>query len=189
MNPSKKGKQALTCSQMKTITGGFIVIDDISTTCFAEDTLIKTQTGEKMIKDLDLATDRVWNPMNRQWMKMSRKTVSLVEGMAYTIATTAGTVTVTANHPFMTTAGEILTASELNEGDLLADGSSGDLVTAVTAFVIEDYMIVHNLVFATTDADNANHFVEANGVVSGVLHLQDKVQHRTPITRIENQVH
>jgi len=51
-------------------------------------------------------------------------------------------------------------------------------VTNVTTHKIEDYTVVHNMVFDTNEHGHDNHFVEANGVVSGVLHLQEKIAHR-----------
>lgn len=183
MNSKKKGMKVLDSRCLKTIKGGIIIEDIIADGCFEETTLIKTNSGQKMIKELDLATDQVWNPINQKWMSLTRKTVTLIEGIVYTVTTNQGSVVVTDNHPFMLAGGEVLQACELNEGDLLDNGGSGDLITGVTASVIEDYMIVHNLVFAGAGVDNADHFVEANGVVSGVLYLQDKVQHRTPVSR------
>jgi len=183
MMSNKKGIQSLNSKCMKTIQGGFIIItDDIGGSCFEETTMITTQNGQKMIKDLDMAMDQVWNPMNQKWMKISRKTVSLVKGMAYDIFTEAGQVTVTSNHPFMTIEGEVVQACELTEADSLANG---DRITKIAAMVIEDYMIVHNLVFTDAGEANEDHFVEANGVVSGVLPLQDKINHRSPLSRAE----
>jgi len=106
---------------------------------------------------------------------MARKTNSQVSGIIYEITTNSGCVTVTSNHPFMKMDGTILYASQLTEGDMIDNGGSGDLVTKVAALAIEGTQVFHNLVFENaTDVVN-DHFVEANGVVSGVLFLQDKV--------------
>jgi len=91
-------------------------------------------------------------------------------------------VTVTDEHAFMLLNGEVVKANELSKGDLLANGASGDLITAIDDSQVEDYTIVYNLVFENTDDSNQNHFVEANGVVSGLLHLQEKIAHRVPVS-------
>lgn len=142
---------------------------------FESTTQIKTKTGNKQIIDLNEATDEVWNPVNQQWMKIARKTNSTVSDLIYEITTNCGSVTVTANHPFMKMDGTILHACQLAEGDLIDNGSTGDLVTKVAALAIEGTQVFHNLVFENATEDVQDHFVEANGVVSGVLFLQDKV--------------
>ena len=169
----------LDSSCMKSIKGGTIVIEDvIMGSCFEESTLIKTQDGLKMIKDLDLAKDQIWNPVSGQWMRMSRRTASIVEGTAYKIATASGEVTVTGNHPFALLNGQVVQASELKQGDLLA---GGEVVRNTSTFAIDGYMIVHNLVFTSKSTNWEDHMVEANGVVSGALYLQDSIEHRTAV--------
>ncbi len=182
MNSKKKGMKVLGPNCMKTIKGGVIIIQDIVIDgCFEESTLITTQAGPKMIKDLDMDQDQVWNPISQQWMAISRKTVSLIKGIAYIITTAKGSVTVTDNHPFMTLTEGLVQASELSEGDVLANGDAGDVIMDVTAFAIDDHMVVHNLVFENAGTEVQNHFVEANGVVSGVLFLQDKIQYKSSV--------
>jgi len=168
----KKAVKAISPKTLKSIGGGFGIVFGNS---FESTTLIKTKTGNKPIIDLNVDTDEVWNPVNQQWMKIARKTNSTVSGITYEITTNNGCVTVTANHPFMKMDGTILHASQLIEGDVIADGSSGDLVTKVAALAIEGTQVFHNLVFENATENVQDHFVEANGVVSGVLFLQDKV--------------
>ncbi len=166
---------------LKSIYGGpidpFALIDG----CFEEGTLVTTQNGQKEIEKLNLATDKIWNPISEQWMSLSRRTVTVAKGTMYTITTASGTVTTTDNHPFMLMSGEVVKASELNTGDLLATAESGDLITNIAINPIEDYILVYNLVYANVGEQKEDHFVEVNGVVSGVLFLQDQVAHRTPL--------
>lgn len=173
----------LNVDALKTIFGGARETNDPRFPhCFAEDTHLTTNNGQKRIKDLDINKDRVWNPMNRQWMKVAKKRASIHKGNALTISTNRGTVVVTDSHAFMLLNGEVVKANELHKGDLLADGASGDMITNISPYKVKDYMIVHNLVFHTKNADHdANHFVEANGVVAGLLYLQDKIAHRVPV--------
>jgi len=146
LKPSKKGMRTLKPDSIKSINAGIV-----KTNSFEATTTIKTKTANKKIVDLDVTTDEVWNPINQQWMKIARKTNSQVSGIIYEITTNSGCVTVTSNHPFMKMDGIILYVA------------------------IEGTQVFHNLVFENaTDAVN-DHFVEANGVVSGVLFLQDKV--------------
>lgn len=169
-----KGMQPLNSNTLKSIAGGGKIVKVNS---FDATTLIKTKTGNKRITDLNIATDEVWNPINQQWMKIARKTNSEVSGIIYEITTNSGCVTVTSNHPFMKMDGTVLHASQLVEGDIIDKGNSGDLVTQVTAIAIEGTQTFHNLVFENATDAVKDHFVEANGVVSGVLFLQDKVTH------------
>jgi len=171
---SKKGLKALNAESIKSINGGggTRILDFNS---FDKTTIIKTKTGDRQIIDLNESTDEVWNPVNQQWMKIARKTNSTVTGIIYEITTKSGGVKVTSNHPFMKMDGTILHASQLTEGDVIDNGSSGDLITKVAALAIEGIQVFHNLVFENATEDVQDHFVEANGVVSGVLFLQDKV--------------
>jgi len=169
---SKKGLKTLKPDSIKSINGGKEIVLANS---FAATTLIKTKTGNKKIIDLDIAKDEVWNPINQQWMQIARKTNSVVSSLIYEITTNSGAVTVTSNHPFMKMDGMVLHAAQLTEGDVIDNGNSGDEVTKVTSLAIEGTQIFHNLIFANVTDEVNDHFVEANGLVSGVLFLQDKV--------------
>lgn len=168
---------------LKTICGGCVLIpgEEIPAICFAENTMITTKVGQKKISNLDLTKDQVWNPVNQKWMNLSRKTVTIHKGSLATISTSSGSVTVTTNHPFLTLSGELIQAGELKIGDILSNGDTGDIITNTSFVEIEDYVLVYNLVFDTLSEVEEDHLVEANGVVSGVLYLQDKIGYKTRI--------
>ena len=177
MKSNQKGMRKLESSCMKSIKGGGIIIQDILIDgCFEESTQIRTHSGLKMIKDLDLATDKVWNPISKQFMGLSRRTTSIIEGIVLAITTSNGEVTVTSNHAFVLAGGQVVQAAELKAGDMLA---GGEMVSGVQTLDVEGYMLVHNLVFDNSSAIWQDHMVEANGVVSGALYLQDSIEHRT----------
>jgi len=135
----------------------------------------------KQIVDVD-ATDEVWNPINQQWMKITRKSSSITSGLICEITSQSGKLTVTTNHPFMKKDGNIVDARQLKAGDILENGETGDEVTQVAMIAIKGIQVFHNLVYDCSDTELNNHFVEANGVVSGVLSLQQVMQQVTQAT-------
>ncbi len=145
------------------------------TSCFHEETMIVTNNGSKMIKNIDLTIDKIWNPINQKWMELSRKTVTLWQGEVCKIATSENELITTSNHPFMLKDGTVLKAENLEVGDVLDNGSEGIVIKAMQLNKVQEYVIVHNLVFKNAGTADCEHFVEANGIPSGILHLQDKV--------------
>lgn len=164
---------------MRTIIGGPIRNTPperpLNSSCFHEETIIKTSNGAKMIKDIDLAADTIWNPVCKKWMGLSRRTVTLWQGDLCKIKTAENELITTDNHPFMLTNGLVLKAKNLEVGDVLDNGNEGVVITAMETYTTQEYLIVHNLVFKKAGIENIAHFVEANGIPSGTLHLQDKI--------------
>lgn len=145
--------------------------------CFAEDTLIRLADGsEKEISQLAKG-DLVWNPVNLRAMAVKRMTVGPEKKPMSRVFVEGRAVDVTDGHPFMTQNGWKKTA-ELNVGDMVKSASGAfSPVTAITALPVgANLPTVYNLALEGDAADD--HYVLANGVVTGDLYIQEKLEKR-----------
>jgi hypothetical protein len=145
--------------------------------CFAKDTQIRLHDGRDIaIQDLK-AGDKVWNPLLKRAVSVAKVVRGPENKPLYTVTQADRTVRVTESHPFVTPLG-LIPASQLRAGDLIqsADGrwSPVDAVVQETQKYEDE---VWNLELVT-DFTEAAHMVVANGILSGDLFLQQRVQSR-----------
>jgi hypothetical protein len=145
--------------------------------CFAKGTLIRMADGtEREISSLRRG-DLVWNPITNRAAAVKRMTVGPEIKPMLRVTVNGKTVDVTDGHPFMTSAGWKKTL-ELRVGDLVVS-ASGDLqpVDALVALPVgNEPPDVFNFALEGDGADD--HFVLANGVVTGDLFMQESIGKR-----------
>lgn len=176
-----KGKYLANWNQYKSMYQSYIYIapkcnrtvinERTSCGCFAEDTLIRMADGSEQ-KILDLRQgDWVWNPKSKK-AQMIRQVVRGPENIPmYELHFGARIVLVTHGHPFLTEMG-MAPASQLFEGQKIDMGEEWTTLTRVVIkSVSEPAPIVWNIELEGT-SDASEHFVLANGVMTGDLYLQ-----------------
>lgn len=146
--------------------------------CFDSSTRIRlgNNQDEKAISELT-SDDTVWNPVLKKAFPI-RKMVRGPEKIPMIRITTAErSISVTRNHPMLTPQG-VIAAFELSESDKVKmDGDSWSSVTQVSEIPFEgEEPIVWNLELESASDDDDSHFVLANGMVTGDLFIQKKIE-------------
>jgi|GEM_PF-2791576 len=144
--------------------------------CFAEGTQIKMADGSQRPIEMIRDGEKVWNPVLRRPVTVERIT-SGPEDAAMVRVTVAGhTVDVTSEHPFLTPSG-LVRADNLAVGDVVvADGGSVKTIGQIERVGSMRKPVVYNLAVAASDEDSLSaHMLEANGVTTGDLYLQEKL--------------
>jgi hypothetical protein len=140
--------------------------------CFAEETqiLLGDQKSSKKISDLT-PEDQVWNPIAGKAYAIDRLTRGPESLPMIHIRTKQGNLVVTGNHPFPTPEG-IVRAFQLQSGQQILDAERNLLLVEDIALKREARdPVVWNLVLKGSQALE-DHFVVANGVVTGDLFIQ-----------------
>ena len=143
--------------------------------CFALTTEIRMADGKDKMIAFIKPGDMVWNPMTRKNVRVSK----VVQGPEadkpmYEIGYNGNVVVVTEDHPFHTRDG-LKAAKDLKSG--LEISSSNGQFAKIDHFKIrpiDKSQKVRNIVLESGLAD-ADHMVLADGIVTGDLHLQQKL--------------
>lgn len=142
--------------------------------CFAEDTLIRMADGtERKVTELRKG-DLVWNPVTSAPGKVLRLTVGPEEKPMLRFVVNGKAVDVTTGHPFMTTSGW-KKAQDLRLNDMVKSSfGSFAAVESIEALPVgAELPNVYNL--AVDGPQDDDHFVMANGVVTGDLFVQERI--------------
>ena len=146
--------------------------------CFAPETLITMADGtKKQIQDIKL-NDRVRNPLTGLSAIVIRitKGPEAEKGMLEVGFKDGARVIVTSKHPFMTRQG-------LKQADELTD--SDEIAVGIGAFKKVDHLVrrpvakdqnVVNIAVTGKTFEAADHMIEADGVITGDLFLQEKLE-------------
>ena len=141
--------------------------------CFAEGTLIRTADGsDQPIQDLNYG-DLVYNPITKVYLPVLRIVEGLEQLPLLELEFVSGTtITVTEDHPFPTASGIVL-AKDLRRYNriITAEDSYEQIRNLKTIHGSKE--LVWNIEL-DSDPDDINHYVLANGIVSGDLYLQEK---------------
>lgn len=142
--------------------------------CFAEDTLIRMADGtERKVTELRKG-DLVWNPVTSAPVKVLRLTVGPEEKPMLRFVVNGKAVDVTTGHPFMTISGW-KKAQDLRANDMVKSsfGSFAAVESIAALPVGAELPNVYNL--AVEGSQDDDHFVLANGVVTGDLFIQERM--------------
>lgn len=151
-----------------------VINERTSCGCFAEDTEILLPDGN-VARILDLRQgDWVWNPKARK-AQMIKKVVRGPELIPmYEITAGGKPVLVTHGHPFLGESG-LLAARDIKIGQTIMQGESSVIVENVREIPVSDPApVVWNIELDGSE-DEAEHYVLANGVMTGDLYLQQKL--------------
>ncbi len=146
--------------------------------CFTGDTKILLAGGiEKPISELS-RKDKVWNPIRKRAMSIKRMVVGPEKNPLVYITSSIGTVKVTKYHPFPTLEG-IKAAYRIRQGEIVylyeGDRKREAQVSEVRFVQPETTPDVWNLELQGSD-EAEDHFLVADGVVTGDLLIQSKLQ-------------
>jgi hypothetical protein len=145
--------------------------------CFADETLITLGDGRTQRRITELTErDQVWNPMTHKAQGIARMTRGPEKVPMFDVQIEGRTVRVTGTHPFPTSDGP-RAAFELQEGDRVrtADGTMGVVQKITSVASSGKDPIVWNLELIGSN-DLRDHYVLANGVVTGDLNIQTRLQ-------------
>lgn len=144
--------------------------------CFDEDTLIKMGDGSlKKIRSIRNG-DLVFNPVLKRAFPVSKVTMGYEKQALYEVGYSSATARVTYNHPFLTKMG-IKTAEQLTGKDELI-GKSGiyHRIKSLKVLPIKKKQVVVNISLKSGSENPQYHMIEADGVVSGDLFLQEQLE-------------
>lgn len=146
--------------------------------CFDSSTRIRlgNNRDEKAISELT-SEDRVWNPVLKRAFRIRKMVRGGEKIPMIRIDTDGRSVNVTRNHPMLTPRG-VLAAFELSDRDqVMIDGDAWSGVVRVSEIPFEgEEPIVWNLELESSSDDDDSHFVLANGMVTGDLFIQKKIE-------------
>lgn len=147
--------------------------------CFATGTQIRMEDGSEKPIDQLQETDRVWNPLAKKGQGIRRMTRGPEKVPLFRIASQGKEVVVTGTHPFATKKG-LMSAYQLEIGDEIQSvaGDWGKIESIDMQTPVGAQPIVWNLELDGPNDDPDSHFVEANGLVTGDLLLQTKLQNK-----------
>lgn len=157
--------------------------------CFDPQTKIRMANGKDRAIDSIAIGDLVLNPVTGKTAPVVRVTKGPEAGKGlYLIgfkgkgARNATTVKVTSKHPFMTENG-LRTASQLGKGDrILTAGGTFRKLDIVRSMPEKAGQQVVNIVLGSSSFEAADHMVLADGVVSGDLLLQERLENMTALS-------
>ncbi len=145
--------------------------------CFADETMITLGDGRTQKRITELTErDQVWNPMTRRAQSIARMTRGPENVPMFDVQIEGKTVRVTGTHPFPTSQGP-KPAFELQEGDRVRteQGTIGVIQKIAVVPKGDKAPVVWNLELKAGD-DLRDHYVLANGVVTGDLYIQSRLQ-------------
>lgn len=146
--------------------------------CFAPETLITMADGsKKQIQDIKL-NDRVKNPLTGLQAIVIRvsKGPEADKGLLEVGFKDGARVVVTKKHPFMTRQG-LKQADELTETDeIIISSGKYKKVDHLVRRPINSSQTVVNIAVTGKTFEAADHMIEADGVISGDLFLQEKLE-------------
>ncbi len=145
--------------------------------CLAPDTLITLGDGVTQ-KRIDQLTqdDKLWNPIEGRAYPILKMTRGPEKKPMYRLHVGREVIEATEFHPFITADG-VKAASRLAAGELIKTEDWGRIDSIEVLPVPEEAPIVWNLELDTAGAsEQSAHYIMANGVVTGDLAIQQRIQ-------------
>jgi len=165
------------------------------TGCFAPGTRILMHDGSEKLIDEIAVGDLVWNPVAKRAVRVQYVIEGAEENELLEIKLGDSSLTVSDKHPFPTLGGyqqaslgsapgaeiEMKQARDLRPGDVLrlADGSARP-ITSIRRRPMEEGQYVINILLDTPSMEAADHMVAANGVATGDLVMQSRLEGAAP---------
>jgi hypothetical protein len=145
--------------------------------CFSAETRIQMANGKpKLAREIRVG-DRVWNPVRRRAAKVARVIVGPEQKPLVEVRTAKETLIVTQMHPMHTARG-LVAASDLRPTDRLRDARGRFVrIVSLAATSLRAHENVWNFRLAGGRAPR-DHYLVANGVVTGDLYLQEVLNKR-----------
>ena len=156
--------------------------------CFASDTLILMADGSSKIASDIRSGDLVWNPKTSKAQMIKKVIAGPEQWPLIEVKSDGKAVVVTGEHPFLTKTG-LKPAFQLTATDILLDGDKETAIESVTTQVRaegEAAPEVWNFELVGSSA-NDDHYVLANGVMTGDLYLQNKLSGKLTSRQIVNE--
>jgi hypothetical protein len=144
--------------------------------CFEESTLIRMADGSERTASEIRQGDLLWNPKTQKNQYVKRVIAGPEKIPLYAVKIKDTTVRVTQGHPFLTPLG-LVQAKDLRAGDRIIDNGQENFVESVGPEVREAGTpdpTVWN--FELEGEHDDDHYVLANGIMTGDLYLQIKLQ-------------
>lgn len=145
--------------------------------CFEENSLILMADGTERKASQIRAGDRLWNPKAGKAQEVLRVIAGPEEIPLFRVRTSLSAVDVTSEHPFLTTRG-LVPANGLKAGDrIISNGAelSVEGVAEVVRGTGDEAPVVWNFELVGSEHPD-DHYVLANGIMTGDLYLQIKLK-------------
>ena len=143
--------------------------------CFTANTMIQLADGRQKPIDQLARNDIIFNPVTRSGFPLKKMVQGPEAKPLYLVTVGGDRVEVTDEHPFATQRG-LINAAALKVGDALIAGPDGyRVVTAISKQSYQTQPVVWN-VELEAGPDARNHYVLANGIVTGDLYLQTQLK-------------
>lgn len=144
--------------------------------CFEESTLIRMADGSERTAAEIRQGDLLWNPKTQKNQYVKRVIAGPEKIPLYAVKIKGSIVRVTQGHPFLTPSG-LVQAKDLRDGDRIIDNGQENQVESVIAEARDASApdpTVWN--FELEGESDDDHYVLANGIMTGDLYLQMKLQ-------------
>lgn len=147
--------------------------------CFAADTLIQMADGSHKPASEIRAGDMIWNPKKQKAQEIKKVIAGPERWPLLSVVSGGRSVLVTGEHPFLTKDG-LKPAYRLTDKDVLIDGDQENSIVSIkmqerkegeAAPEVWNFELV-----GSTEPDD--HYVVANGIMTGDLYLQIKINGR-----------
>ncbi|MFW7379286.1 MAG: Hint domain-containing protein [Oligoflexus sp.] len=154
--------------------------------CFSDDTkILMADQSWKVISDI-VHGDRVWNPITKRSVAIKRMVRGPEKFPMVHIEIADSLIKVTGNHPFPTPDG-IKAAHHLDEGDIVFDHDGREQkITSVDFVHTDEPPVVWNLEL-DGQGDDDDHFLIADGIVTGDLKIQQKLENAQRKLAVQHQ--
>ncbi|HYX37888.1 MAG TPA: hypothetical protein VE954_32695 [Oligoflexus sp.] len=144
--------------------------------CFQENTRIRMADGTDRPVRLIRQGDWVWNPRLQKPSRVARVIAGPEKFPLLRVTTTFGAVEVTGEHPFLTTSG-LRKAHELLKDEVIVNGSQAETVLEIVPLSQDaaEHPTVWNLSLEGSTLQDDEHYILANGIMTGDLLLQERL--------------
>lgn len=144
--------------------------------CFAYGSKIMMGDGSLVAGETVKKGDYVWNPVIKMPVKVTETTSGPERPALVKIETTSGEVIrVTRNHPVLTKMG-LKAAKDILVGDEVQHMSGGLVKVSAVSSDKHQGSFVWNVRLEGPERDDSYHYVLVDGLVTGDLHLQEKLE-------------
>ncbi|HYX37836.1 MAG TPA: hypothetical protein VE954_32435, partial [Oligoflexus sp.] len=148
--------------------------------CFEASTLIRMADGTDRPVSSIRQGDLVWNPRLQKVSRVARVIAGPEKFPLLRVITNYGAVEVTGEHPFLTSTG-LRKAHQLLKDETIINGSRHEIVLEIVSKMPEtsaELPTVWNLSLEGSDLQDDEHYILANGIMTGDLHLQEQLGSR-----------
>lgn len=153
----------------------YSLIERIDLGCFAGESEIKMADGSTKIAKLIEVGDRLWNPVTQSEVSVSRVRAGPEYLPMVVIQVGSKKLKVTVEHPIITMNGP-KAAELIRPGDRILAADNSYLTVSHVGSELSNSTTVYNFEVSGHSKNPDDHMIEADGLVTGDLHIQEQLE-------------